>query len=777
MSKSEIIGPGYLGRSSNVNASRCVNFYPEINSQDSKSIGSLVGTPGCLLYIDTLLTDPVRGMHFFNNLIYFVAGKKLYSVDIAKNIFPIINSGTGLQVELATTTGAISMADNGMYSVGGGVANQLAIADGQNLTVVNVSTFVTNIYAYPAKTVCFIGGYFVIDVGGAQYRVSTLYDGMSWPGLYISTADASPDNLQAVVNNHNELWLLGEYTSEIWYQAGTGNPPFARMSVIDYGCVAPHSVAKGSNTLFWLANQRNDQGQLLGVGMANGYSVDIVSTQSINYQISKYSIVSDVIAYCYTDKGHEFYNITFPTANATWVYDITTKLWHERSLYTSGPYVIGRHISNCYCHAWGKHYIGDYRVGKIYEMSENYYTDDGLQIASVRISSTFDDKSEGNNVFISKLQVDAETGVGQTGALDELSTKIIDVSAWNTSRGMVLDGNDLWVALLGTNSINRINVTTNTITATIAVGSAPWSIAVGGGYAMTANWGGGTFSKIDVLTNAVVSTITVAGSDPYKIIYAFGYFWAINQLGAPNVYRIDPVTDIVITIALAGTLASLISAFGFVWIVRLGWLIKIDPSTGAIISTVAIASALYSDIAFDGSNFWISRYMAGQVIKVDPTTGATLATVAVAAQPSALINEGNYIWVVHDSSALIEKINIITGTIDDSFTTIADNTDVVFSSPYWLWTLNDVYPFVTKWQVYAEPDSHNPQAYLSWSVDGGHTWSNDHAASIGRMGEYKTRMIWRRLGCARNRTFRILISSAVKKVLIGAYIEAEEGIS
>jgi len=156
--KFEIIGPGYQGRSSNVNPSRCINLYPEINTSDGKSVGSLVGTAGSLLFVDTLL-GPVRGMHTFNNLIYFVAGNKLYSVNNTKIIFPVIDIGTGLQVTLATATGRISMADNGMYSVGGAVANQLAFVDGVNIYVINVSTGVFYSAAVPAKTVAFIGGY------------------------------------------------------------------------------------------------------------------------------------------------------------------------------------------------------------------------------------------------------------------------------------------------------------------------------------------------------------------------------------------------------------------------------------------------------------------------------------------------------------------------------------------------------------------------------------------------------------------------------------------
>jgi hypothetical protein len=70
----------------------------------------------------------------------------------------------------------------------------------------------------------------------------------------------------------------------------------------------------------------------------------------------------------------------------------------------------------------------------------------------------------------------------------------------------------------------------------------------------------------------------------------------------------------------------------------------------------------------------------------------------------------------------------------------------------------------------------NPQALLKWSDDGGHTWSNEHWRKIGKIGEYKNRAIWRGLGCSRERIYELTISDPVKRVILGAHLEAEAGI-
>jgi len=69
----------------------------------------------------------------------------------------------------------------------------------------------------------------------------------------------------------------------------------------------------------------------------------------------------------------------------------------------------------------------------------------------------------------------------------------------------------------------------------------------------------------------------------------------------------------------------------------------------------------------------------------------------------------------------------------------------------------------------------NPQAMLRWSNDGGSTWSNEHWTSIGQIGKYKNRAIWRRLGWSRDRVFEVVVTDPVKSVIISANLKASEG--
>lgn len=70
-------------------------------------------------------------------------------------------------------------------------------------------------------------------------------------------------------------------------------------------------------------------------------------------------------------------------------------------------------------------------------------------------------------------------------------------------------------------------------------------------------------------------------------------------------------------------------------------------------------------------------------------------------------------------------------------------------------------------------DNADPQAWLSWSNDGGRTWDNEEPRSLGRVGEYEKRAVWWRMGSARKRFFRLRCSAAVRIAWFAFNIEAQ----
>ena len=68
----------------------------------------------------------------------------------------------------------------------------------------------------------------------------------------------------------------------------------------------------------------------------------------------------------------------------------------------------------------------------------------------------------------------------------------------------------------------------------------------------------------------------------------------------------------------------------------------------------------------------------------------------------------------------------------------------------------------------------DPQVMLRWSDDGGHTWSNEHWSSMGRIGVYGHRVFWRRLGMTlklRDRVYEVSGTDPVKIAIMGAELQ------
>lgn len=65
----------------------------------------------------------------------------------------------------------------------------------------------------------------------------------------------------------------------------------------------------------------------------------------------------------------------------------------------------------------------------------------------------------------------------------------------------------------------------------------------------------------------------------------------------------------------------------------------------------------------------------------------------------------------------------------------------------------------------------DPQVMLRWSDDGGRTWSNEVWRGLGRIGEFRARTCWHRLGQARDRVYEYAISDPVRRTLILATTE------
>lgn len=251
-------------------------------------------------------------------------------------------------------------------------------------------------------------GFGLVNQSGTDiWWQSNVFDLSIWDPLSFSSADAAPDDIVAIAELHEEQFLFKQTNTEVWINAGQPGFAFQRLAGvhIEMGCAAPFSPAKAGESLIWLA--MNEQGQGT-VHQIVGYEPRKISTKAIDGAIQSYSVISDAIGFAYQQNGHLFYQLTFPTANATWVYDVSIGLWHSRAAFSNGSF--SRHWANSYSFFNGKCIIGDYRNGNLYAFNTNTLTDNGTPKKWVRSWRALAQPVFQPTTF-SSLQIDMQTGI------------------------------------------------------------------------------------------------------------------------------------------------------------------------------------------------------------------------------------------------------------------------------------------------------------------------------------------------------------------------------
>jgi hypothetical protein len=368
---------GYVeGRSANVAPEKAINlFYEKTAGGDA-----LVNTPGSTEFADIGVAAEVRGGIVFGDEAYFIVGNSLYRVlqDGVSTLIGTIN----------TVRGRVSMAHNGTRP---GANQQLMIVDGYDGWIYDKTadtlTQIIDADFEDASSVVFIDGYFIYSRVG-------------------SDAD------------QRELYIFGTESLEVWYNAGDADNPFQRYQggFKQTGTIAPETVARFDNNIAWLT--KNERGGLEVSIMGKNYLPQMISSQELSYQMSKYSTVDDAFAYSYQYEGHEFYVLNFPTEGRVWAYDARTQQWHQRG-HTINKVFPSRERYNCHVYAYGKHLLGDFSNGKLYELDASVATVNGTRVPRVVTTPNITDEEQ--RLRISSAQLDMEEGTGDPNVSTDTS--------------------------------------------------------------------------------------------------------------------------------------------------------------------------------------------------------------------------------------------------------------------------------------------------------------------------------------------------------------------
>lgn len=415
----------YQGESPFPASDRAINFYPEKTSGAGAAEN------------DTVLL-PTAGLKLFCSIPSVNSIQAIYCEALTSRVFAIANDNLYEVFAGGSISGSYGPLANGSpYSFASNNAGQLCIA-------ANGTGYLFNLTTNTLSPILSFGG--AADFGGAvqfgfsddyivaltpnsrKFQISGINDATSWAALDYGVSDGAPDNLVALNVNHDEIWLFHGRTAEIFVDNGNANFPFTRLTgaFLETGCAAAGSVVRMDNTLYWLGNDERGAGV---VWAANGYSPQRVSTHSVEFFFREYAKaggISNAVAYAEQVDGHSNLVIHFPSATcwpnatggmtqgvtngATWVYDRAANLWHERYYWDAPKGQYWAHLARTHCYGFNRHLVGDWTSGNIYDMSDDYYDDNGAVIRRERVAPHIND--ELLTLFYPEFVVSVQVGAG-----------------------------------------------------------------------------------------------------------------------------------------------------------------------------------------------------------------------------------------------------------------------------------------------------------------------------------------------------------------------------
>lgn len=405
-----LLGGSYEGISTNTSSQEAINFFYEPPAPGEGHQGAMVPAHGSARF-ETLDAATIRAMLFDpgDGLLYVVNGDSFYEVTST----PVPTD----KDTLATSSGRCELALNPL-------SREILIVDGTQGIGYDIATDTgTNIadadFPDSSNTCAYVNGRFLVNdttVAGKMW-FSDINDVTAWPAASFVTAQSLTSPVRKiVVDKVDTIYLFGDDKSEVFYNSGDPDLVFEKVESIETGIAAGAAACLFDNTVAWLT--RSERGALHVVTAGRGFQPQIISSPEMSFKWERYATVSDAIMYSLIIDGHEFIDLHFPTAGATWRYSGRTKLWSQ----LSGPFNAGeptRFPVSCYAFAgsWsgGTHLLGSSAAdGEIYALSTSLYTWDGVAMDRRLTGAIFASPNE-DRLRLADVQVDCERGVLQSG--------------------------------------------------------------------------------------------------------------------------------------------------------------------------------------------------------------------------------------------------------------------------------------------------------------------------------------------------------------------------
>lgn len=413
------VNGAYRALSPTADDEQTINWYPERYKEEAPGAVTemaLYPTPGVATHMNVIEGLGGRAAFSMNGRTFFVIGSKLVEMLTGSYLIrgDVGNNGRPAQ-----------MVSSGIES------GQLVICSAGSVFCYDLDTNVLDTVLTPLDALLSPGeayyshvgisyGFFqAFDQNHSLFRISqhssgavgagpTGWDNLDFAARSLTGVGADPW-VAMLTTSYGETWFFGELSSEVWYNNGSGDFPYApdQSGQLPYGIAAPFSCCEAGDRVVWLATTKDGD---LSVASAQGFTPKRISDFALEAEFDSYARVDDAEGETYRQRGHTFYKLTFPTEKKTWLFDFQTGLWHRRGTWMSEFNRYDEWRPTWYAFVNRQHLWVERESGHILEVSPEFYSDaDNRELRRVRVSPTI--RNGGQRVTHKRLEVLIEAGI------------------------------------------------------------------------------------------------------------------------------------------------------------------------------------------------------------------------------------------------------------------------------------------------------------------------------------------------------------------------------
>jgi virginiamycin B lyase len=146
------------------------------------------------------------------------------------------------------------------------------------------------------------------------------------------------------------------------------------------------------------------------------------------------------------------------------------------------------------------------------------------------------------------------------------------------------------------------------------------------------------------------------------LAYGWNSVW-VPSCGAHKLLRLDQTTGKVtaeVQADPANSEGGITIGNESIWmVVKPSTLVRIDPNSNAVVSTLALPTGSENP-AFGDGFIWVSSFGHDQLLKVDPKLNKIVATIPVGPKPRFLTVGGGSVWTLNQGDGTISRVDMKT---------------------------------------------------------------------------------------------------------------------